>query len=90
MSECWLRLPQTTVGVSDVVVKVGVARIAQRGELQGRNGAVPISGPERAFADRKIRVELGGINPIYNRAHGRADRPRFRLCRAVRHSEPGS
>jgi hypothetical protein len=51
-------LAQPTIGIAYVILDIGVARIAQCGELERRDRAIPILGDQRLLARRDVRVEL--------------------------------
>ena len=51
-----LALP--AIGITDVILNIGIARVAQRRELERGNRSIPILGDQRLFACCEIRVEL--------------------------------
>jgi hypothetical protein len=52
------QLAQPAIGIADVILNIGVARVAQRRELERRDRPIPILGDQRLFACREIGVEL--------------------------------
>src|SRR5262245_9242394 len=56
MLHCRPRLTQSAIGIADVVLDVGVARVAQRRELERGDRAVPILGDQRLLACREVRI----------------------------------
>ena len=52
------QLTQPAISIADVILDIGVARVAQRRELERRDRSIPILGDQRLFACCEIRVEL--------------------------------
>src|SRR4029453_15990595 len=75
MRERWLQLTQAAIAVSDIVLDLCIARIAQGGRFQHHDGALPIAGRHRLLARREIRIELCPICTLRERFRGAADRP---------------
>jgi hypothetical protein len=60
------QLAQSAIGIADVILNIGVVRVAQRRELERRDRPIPILGDQRLFACREIGVELC---PVGFRSH---------------------
>ena len=71
------QLAQPPIGIADVVLDVGVARVAQGRELERRDRAVPILGGQRLLAGGEIGIELRPVGFRPERSHGGANRPVF-------------
>src|SRR5260370_39559192 len=74
---CVVELPQAPIGVAEVILNIGIARVAEPSRCECRNGAVPVAGDDRSFAGGKIRIERRPIRGLYHHGHRRADRPRL-------------
>src|SRR5690554_5980935 len=92
MHERGLQLSQSTVGVANVILDVGVIRFPQRGERERRDSCMPLLGGQRLLPSGEIRVER---RPVYirgERSHGGADWPGFHAGKhfagSVRRTEP--
>ena len=87
------KLAQPPIGVADIVLDVGIARVAQRRELERRDGAVPMLGGQRLFAGGEIGIEMrpsrlpnrarpwwckSASSSVASLAIGRSDAPRTR------------
>ena len=53
----WAQLAQAAIGIADVILNIGVARLAQRREFERRDRSIPILGDQCLLACCEIRVE---------------------------------
>src|SRR5215813_6937038 len=82
MSHRRIELPQTAIGVAEIVLNIGIAVIAQSCQRKCLDGTVPVAGDDRSLTGSEIRIERRPIRALYHRSHRRADRPGFqRDCR---------
>src|SRR5215468_11972649 len=82
MSHRRTELPQTAIGVAEIVLNIGIAVIAQPCQRKCLDGTVPVASDDRSLAGSEIRIERRPIRVLYHRSHRRADRPGFhRDCR---------
>src|SRR5512132_1516956 len=77
MRERRLQLAQTAISVPDIVLDISVLWVTQRSERERRDRAMPIAGAQCLLACHEIGIELRPVRAVADRAHGRADRPRF-------------
>src|SRR5258707_2583871 len=77
MSHRWIDLPQTAIGVTKIVLNIGIAGVAERCRRECVDGAIPVAGEDRSLTGCEIRIERRPIRRFRHRRHGRADRPRF-------------
>src|SRR5262245_62866707 len=52
------QLAQPAIGVTDIILNIGIAWVAQRRELECRDRSIPILGDQSLFSCREIGVEL--------------------------------
>src|SRR5258708_5052838 len=78
MHERWLQLAQTAVCIPNIILDIGILRVAQCRELERCNGPVPVAGAQGLLASREIRVERRPVRIVHDRPHCRADRPVLR------------
>ena len=52
-----IELPQTAIGVAEVVLDIGIAGVAKAGGRERLDRPFPVAGPDRSLACREIRIE---------------------------------
>jgi hypothetical protein len=77
MSHRRIDLPQTAIGVTKIVLNIGIAGVAEPGRRECIDGAIPVAGDNRSLTGCETRIERRPIRSLHHRSHSRADRPRF-------------
>jgi hypothetical protein len=73
MREGWLELAALAVGVAEVVLDVGVARVAKDSRGKQPDRGIPVLGRDGRFPGRVLRVELSLLRRLVSRvSEGRA------------------
>jgi len=49
MSHRWIDLPQTAIGVTKIVLNIGIAGVAEPCRRECIDGAIPVAGDDRAY-----------------------------------------